>query len=444
LASGFLSPLTTGKPGPNMKLTACRHNLDIPATWLGRWIYFRSCLVLLAACGWLLFLAIAFAFAAEPSDDSLHSQLLALQGGLPASSAMAQSGKAEPDVLRLLIWEGHAPDVWIERFEKQVENRHGRSVKLQITYVKGGEEFYDAIRDRAVDVVMMTHHTYKDERFKYIQNRLLLPIDLANIPNFKHVIPDMRMAEYLFSERQVFAIPVSQGPYGLAYNTALLESEPQSWNIFWDPRFKGQYVLGANEYIYNVNITALALGYPRKLIGDYDALNNPEFKKKLRSLVVNAHSFWIGVDKPDNLAGRPLAVSWGDSLGPLKARGEQWKIAEPAEGTICWIDNYAITWALQDKPFLKTVAEEYINELLTTDYQMGHILRYMSLTPVITNIEEFLTPEEAGRLKLGIPNFYERNRILLKTYSHRDRNGMKLLWDEATQGIALNGHTDEK
>jgi spermidine/putrescine transport system substrate-binding protein len=425
-----------------MKLTACRHNLDIPATWLGRWIYVRSCLVLLAACGWLLFLAIAF--AAEPSDDSLHSQLLALQGGLPASLAMAQSGKAEPDVLRLLIWEGHAPDVWIERFEKQVENRHGRSVKLQITYVKGGEEFYDAIRDRAVDVVMMTHHTYKDERFKYIKNRLLLPIDLANIPNFKHVIPDMRMAEYLFSERQVYAVPVSQGPYGLAYNTALLESEPQSWNIFWNPRFKGQYVLGANEYIYNVNITALALGYPRKLIGDYDALNNPEFKKKLRSLVANAHSFWIGVDKPDNLAGRPLAVSWGDSLGPLKSRGEQWKIAEPAEGTVCWVDNYAITWALQDKPFLKTVAEEYINELLTTDYQVGHILRDMSLTPVITNIGELLTPEETGRLKLGFPNFYERNRILLKTYSHRDRNGLKLLWDEATQGIALDGHADEK
>ena len=218
-------------------------------------------------------------------------------------------------MLRLLIWEGHAPDAWIERFEKQVENRHGRSVKLQITYVKGGEEFYDAIRDRAVDVVMMTHHAYKDERFKYIQNRLLLPIDLANIPNFKHVIPAIRMAEYLLSEGQVYAVPVSQGPYGLAYNTALLESEPQSWNIFWDPRFKGQYVLGANEYIYNVNITALALGYPREQIGDYDALNNPEFKKKLRSLVVNAHSFWIGVDKPDNLAGRPLASFLGRFVG---------------------------------------------------------------------------------------------------------------------------------
>jgi spermidine/putrescine-binding protein len=435
-----------------MKPTTRRQDLDFtPAGLVGlpsggsvakEWLTpLRSCLALLAVFGWLFFIGIPR--AAETS------------GALPATPAamalmdkqdhlMTESVKAEPEVLRLLIWEGHAPDAWIERFENQVKTHHGRSVKLKITYVKGGEEFYDAIRDRAVDVVMMTHHAYKDERFKYIQNQLLLPIDLANIPNFKQVIPAIQMADYLLSEGQVYAMPVSQGPYGLAYNTALLESEPQSWNIFWDPLFKGQYVLGGNEYIYNVNITALALGYSREQIGSYDALNNPDFKKKLRSLVVNAHSFWIGVDKPDNLAGRPLAVSWGDSLGPLKARGEQWKIAEPAEGTICWVDNYAITWALQDKPFLKKVAEEYINELLATDYQVGHILRHMSLTPVITNIGDLLTPEEAGRLQLGVPNFYERNRILQRTYSHRDRNGMKLLWDEATQGIVMDGHTDEK
>ncbi|MFH2093348.1 MAG: extracellular solute-binding protein [Pseudomonadota bacterium] len=400
-----------------------------------------SCLALLAACGWLF--SVGMLWAAEtPGSTSVATSETVFE--VKQDLLMTESVKTEPEVLRLLIWEGHAPEIWIERFEKQIENRHGRPVKFKISYVKGGEEFYDAIRDRAVDVVMMTHHAYKDERFKYIQNQLLLPIDLENIPNFKHAIPAIRMAEYLSSEGQVYAVPVSQGPYGLAYNTALLESEPQSWNIFWDSRFNRQYVLGANEYIYNINITALALGYSRDQIGSYDALNNPEFKKKLRSLVVNAHSFWIGVDKPDNLAGRPLAVSWGDSLGPLKAHGEQWKIAEPVEGTMCWVDNYAITWSLQNKPFLKKVAEEYINELLTTDYQVGQILRYMSLTPVITNIGELLTLEEAGRLKLKSPNFFERNRILQKTYSHRDRNGMKLLWDEATRGIALDGYTDEK
>ena len=121
--------------------------------------------------------------------------------------------------------------------------------------------------------------------------------------------------------------------------------------------------------------------------------------------------------------------------GLLKKRGEPWKMAEPSEGMPAWIDNYAITFALADKPFLKKVAEEYINRLLSIDYQIEHIMRDMSLTPIITNIGDWLTDEEKERIHIGTPNFFAKNRILVTTYSKRDRNGLKLLWDEAMDGI---------
>jgi spermidine/putrescine transport system substrate-binding protein len=124
-------------------------------------------------------------------------------------------------------------------------------------------------------------------------------------------------------------------------------------------------------------------------------------------------------------------------MGPLKKKGEPWKIAEPAEGMPCWIDNYAITWALADKPFLKTVAEEYINGLLSIDYQVEHIMRNMSLTPIITNVGDLLTAEEKERIHIGTPNFFDQNRILQHTYSQRDRNGLKLMWGEAMKGISI-------
>ncbi len=345
------------------------------------------------------------------------------------------SAFGEEDVLRLLIWEGHAPKQHVLEFEKQIEKTYKRKVKLDIKYVVGSDDFYNSVRSRSVDIVMMTHHHFKDERFKYIKHDLLLPLDLKNMPNFKHVIPTLQKAKHLYSNGKVYASPVSQGPYGLVFNTALLKNEPLSWNIFWDPAFKGKYVIGGNEYIYNANITALALGYPRESISNFDTLNNKEFKIKLRQLAVNAHSFWIGVDKPEDLTGMTIATSWGDSLGPLNKRGEPWKVAEPAEGMPCWIDNYAITWALADKPFLKKVAEEYINGLLSTDYQAEHIMRDMSLTPIITNISNMLTLEEKERLHVGTPNFFNENRILQHTYSRRDRNGLSLLWKEAMKGI---------
>ena len=342
-------------------------------------------------------------------------------------------------VLRLLTGEGHAPKQFVEQFEKQIQAKYGREVKLKIEYLTGPEDWYNSIRGQNADMVLLTHHHFKDERYDYIKKGLILPLNLTNIPNFEYVIPALQKAEYLYSDGKVYASPVSQGPYGLAYNTALLKDEPQSWNILWAPEFKGKYVIGANEYIYNANITALALGYSKEETKSFDVLNNSEFKAKLRQLAVNAHSFWIGVDKPVYLSGMTLATSWGDSLGPLNKQGEPWKMAEPAEGMPCWIDNYAITWALAEKPFLKKVAEEFINDLLSRDYQVEHIMRTMSLTPVITNIDDLLTEEEKGRIHIGTPEFFTTNRILLHTYTQRDRNGLKMMWNEAIRGIAIEG-----
>ncbi|MCK5564426.1 MAG: extracellular solute-binding protein [Planctomycetes bacterium] len=349
--------------------------------------------------------------------------------------AEAQPVSVQEDVLRILTGEGHTPKQFVEDFEKYIETKYGRKVKVQLVYLSGPDDWYKLIRSKRVDLVLLTHHHFRDERYKYIENGLLLPLDLKNIPNFKNVIPTLQNAEYLCSDGKVYASPVSHGPYGLAYNTGILKEEPSSWNILWEPRFKGKYVIGANEYIYNCNITALALGYPKESVSSYDALNNKEFKDKLRQLAAGAHSFWIGADRVDDLAGKPLATAWGDSMSGLKERGELWKMAEPKEGTSCWIDNYTITWTLADKPFLKKVAEECINRFLSTEYQINHITRLMSLTPIITNTGDLLTVEERERLHIGTPNFFRENRILQNTYSERDRNGLKLLWDEAMEGI---------
>jgi len=340
-------------------------------------------------------------------------------------------------ILRLMVGVGHAPKQRVEEFEKQIAIKYGRQVKLQITHSLGPEDFFDSVRGKNVDLVMMTHHYFKDERFNYIKNGLLLPLDLKNIPNFKFVIPALQKAEYSSNAGKVYASPVSQGPYGLAYNTTLLRGQPSSWNILWNPNYQGKYIIGANEYMYNAVITALALGYSRESITDFDIFNNVEFKQKLRQLAVNAHSFWVGVDTADALLGKSLATSWGDSMRPLKERGELWKIAEPVEGSPSWIDNYAITWALEDKPFLKKVAEEYINKLLTTDYQINHIMHHLSLSPIITNIGNLLTKTEKERIHIGTPDFFNTNRILLPTFSRRTRNGFKLLWEDIIKEIPI-------
>jgi len=214
-----------------------------------------------------------------------------------------------------------------------------------------------------------------------------------------------------------------------------MEQPPDSWNIFWDPAYKNQYSLGAFEYLYNSNITALAMGYPYELINDFDTLNNTEFKKRLRALAENASTFWKGVDYAEDLEGLSFATSWGDSFSDLKRRGESWKMAEPVEGTMWWIDVYSLTWALTDKPFKKKVAEEWINKILSTDFQLEHLMREVQIFPVISNIEHMLTESEKIRLFPDLTDSVSGNRIIQQTYNQRDRNGLQLLWNEAIQGI---------
>ncbi|MBW2688934.1 MAG: extracellular solute-binding protein, partial [Deltaproteobacteria bacterium] len=240
--------------------------------------------------------------------------------------------------MRLLIWEGYAPAKYVEEFEKQIEEKYGRKVKLQVSFIDGPEDFYAPIRQKDVDLVTLTHHYFKDERFNYIAANMLLPIEIRNLSNFKEVIPALQKANFLVSDGNVYGIPICQGPYGLAYNTEKLEHAPDSWKALWSHEYREEYVLGGNEYLYNISMAALAWDYPKDVINSFDTLNNKEFKRKLRQLAMNAHSFWFGQDTAADLSGRSLAAVWGDSLGTLRKRGEAWELAEPKEGTLSWID----------------------------------------------------------------------------------------------------------
>ncbi|MDC0335516.1 extracellular solute-binding protein [Pseudodesulfovibrio sp.] len=313
--------------------------------------------------------------------------------------------------------------------------KYERKIRLHVTYIQGPGDLFAPIRLKEVDLVTLTHHHFDDGRFDYKSKGLLLPLDTTKITRFQELIPGLRDAEYLRKDNEVFGVPVCQGMYGLVYNTKKVLPAPTSWQVLWKPEHKGAYAIGANEYLYNVCTTALAMGYPRDSISKYSRLDNRKFRNKLRALALNAGGFWAGQDKADDLAGKSLSAGWGDGLKKLRERGENWKFAEPEEGALCWVDSYALTWALADKPFLREVAQEWIDFLLRPEFQVDYAVRELSQRAVTTTIGPRLTEEERKRLHVDEADYFENNCVLLPTFTHRDRNGMKMLWDEAMLGI---------
>ncbi|MCG8616487.1 MAG: extracellular solute-binding protein [Desulfobacterales bacterium] len=345
--------------------------------------------------------------------------------------APVKIGAAENVTLRMLVWEGYTPDELCDAFKQLMAKEHNVNLTLDIKYVASNDDFFKALRDGNTDIVAPSHNVPKDKRWHLIKNGLVLPLNLDNIPNYKNILPALQKAEYCTSNGEVFAVPHVMGPYGLAYNTTIIPTPPDSWNVFWDEKYAGKYSIGMNQYEHNVSLAALAMGLPKDKIYDIKTLmSTPGLKEKLAQLAVNAGAMWQGVDDPDTLKGKSFAAVWGFSLPQLKQMGEEWRIAEPKEGTTGWVDNFMISHTLKDKPKERQIAEAWLNFVLGDEYQVYDV-RGLACSPVTTTVTHKLTPEEISMLHLDDPEHFEKNRILWEVLDQRQRNGIRMLWNKA-------------
>ncbi|MDM8516800.1 extracellular solute-binding protein [Desulfobacterales bacterium HSG16] len=345
--------------------------------------------------------------------------------------SMFYAASVSAETLRIFSYEVYASAEFQQKFIKLVKEKYDIDLKLDIKYINEPDEIFPMLRDGKADIITPSHNLPKDERYQLIKHKLALPLNLENIPNYKNVDPGLQKADYCSKGDKVYAVPVARGPYGLAYNTTILKKAPESWNIFWEPQFKDKYSLGEYQYEENIFNAALAMGFSPKDMSNYKKLNTPEFQKKLAYLVANAHGMWKIQDTPKDLKGLPFAMSWGDSLGGLKEMGEIWKMAEPKEGTTFWVDNVMIGYTLENKPKLKQIAEEWLNIVLSDEYQLNVVTRGIGTIPVITTIMEHLTPDEIERCHLDDPTYFTDNSILWPTLGKTDRKGLKRLWKKA-------------
>jgi spermidine/putrescine transport system substrate-binding protein len=334
--------------------------------------------------------------------------------------------------LRIMTYEGTTPEDRLEAFTQMVKDKYAVDLEISVLYIADPGEYYKALRNKQVDIINGPHNTLKDPRYKFIQGKLILPLDLENIPNYADLIPSLQNAEYATEEGEVYAVPFAYAPYGLAYNTNVLSDPPDSWASFWDPNYAGKYAIGS-DYEQNIYITALAMGIERGQLGQYDAVSSPEFLEKLTVFVKNANGMWIGVDTADVLQGMSFSTAWGFSFADLKNRGENWAMAAPKEGVMGAVGNWMISHTLREKPQLKQIAEEWLNYVISPDYQLNHLVRNLSTAPTNLSIKDQMTPEEVAAFHLDDPDYFEKYLIPYPILDSRSRKGFELLWKKATR-----------
>ena len=338
-------------------------------------------------------------------------------------------------VLRLLVWEGYAPDAQREQFRQYIFDKYSVDLVLKVNYIADSEDGFKALRLKKADIVSPAHNRINDKRFKMIDSGLLLPLNLDNLPNYQKLNPSFKQLKHLVIDGVHYGLPFAWGPYGLVYNTEVFDKAPQSWNVLWDPKYIGHYSVADYGEI-NIYLTALAMGYEPNDLADFDKLNNAAFKAKLATLVGNAKSLWVGVDTADDLQQKKLASSWGFSLPELKRRGEIWKWAYPKEGVPGWIDNHVISQGLANKPELKRIAEEWINFTISSEFQTSVLVQALSTNPV--NLMTFATASDAQKKGFYASSLNDLDAfiVLMPELDRRTRNGIDNLWNEALKSFS--------
>ena len=333
-------------------------------------------------------------------------------------------------VLRLLVWEGYAPEAQREQFIQYIKDKYSVELTLKVDYIAEAEDGFEALRLRKADVVSPAHNRINDKRFRMIDSGLLLPLNLDNLPNYQELNPSFKQLNHLVKDDVHYGLPFAWGPYGLIYNTEVFDKAPDSWNVLWDPKYRGQYSIADYGEI-NIYLTALAMGYDASALADFEQLNNPAFKTKLATLVRNTQSLWVGVDTADDLQHKTLASSWGFALPELKQRGEVWKWAHPKEGVPGWIDNHVMSKELAYNPELKRIAEEWLNFTISAEFQAQVLVQGLSTNPVNMRTVESATTEQKQGFYAKSLSDPEAVIVLMPELDRKTRNGIDNLWNKA-------------
>jgi spermidine/putrescine-binding protein len=283
---------------------------------------------LVSMLGLLVLLAAACAPAAPPPTTAPPAPVdtvAAPQATQPPAQPAAPTSKE----LNLYGWSDYVPQQMLDDFTAKY------GIKVNYDTYSSNEEMLAKIQAGAsgYDLVIPSDYTVTI----MLRQNLLMPIDLAQLPNFKNLDPRFTNKDY--DPGNKYSIPYQWGTTALAYDKTKVPFEPKKWADLWDPQFKGKLVMLDDER----EVTGMALevlGFDRN---STDATQLEQAKQKLIELKPNIVLF--NSDDPETalITGEAVAgLVYNGNAALAKAENPNIEYICPEEGCGLWFDNLAI------------------------------------------------------------------------------------------------------
>ena len=308
------------------------------------------------------------------------------------------SCQKKEESLSLLVWEGYADPTFVHAFE---EAHH---CKVSASYMGSSDDLVAKLRGGSAanyDVISPS----SDVAASIARTGLAEPLDLSKLPAYPQLSAKLRELPLVKSGGQTFGVPFMWGPNPLLYDTTLFAQAPDSWAIFWDPKYKGK--ISVWDDLSTLYMAAQMLGYDKPDPSHLYNLTDEELaavKKKLLELKPNVRKMWSSGGELTNLfQNHEVVLAMGWPLNTSDLRKANFPIGEtiPKENTTGWIDHLMITKASPHKElayaFLQYMIEAKTQKLVTdkTHY-----------TPANPASSQFMTDAEKKGLHLDDPDAY--------------------------------------
>ena len=282
----------------------------------------------------------------------------ALGFALAAPAILRTTSALAAKQLRVMAWDGYADDDWVKEFQEQTGST------ANVVFIGTDDEIWAKIKgSEGKDFDVFAVNTAQLQR--YIDASLTTPLDLAKIPNQKSVLPrfqDLTKVKGVMRDGKLHSIPFCFDSIGIIYDKAKVNPAPDSFETFWDPKYKGK-ILAYDNGEHNFSFTALTLGIedPFHLSADQMA----KIKEKLIALKGNVLSFYTTPDEALQLfKSNDIDLIWANygqqQVKAMKDAGANIGYVNPKEGALAWLDTWAMTSGVQDKD----LAQAWINFLL--------------------------------------------------------------------------------
>lgn len=229
-----------------------------------------------------------------------------------------------------------------------------------------------------------------------VKQGLLQPLDISRIASYQDMYPEFQPGPFGV-EGKIYGLCYAFGTNALMYNSELVPEGVNTWEAFWDPKFKGKTALvdkAKDQWL--TSMLRLGLDFTNPKVEDFDKV-----KQSMKDKVKNMRTIWKSEDEAKRLMINKevvLADSYDGLTAQITANYAAIVYQVPKEGTYGWYDGPEL---FKDAPH-PNLAYKWI-EFVTSPDMAKLVAEQVNYSPGNSKVPQMISPDLRKKLNLDDP-----------------------------------------